>query len=90
MADNESLHGAKKAKNDEFYTLYPDIEAEMNAYIEYKHDVFRDKTLLLPCDDPALSLKELVSTGKDIIAIIRNNIFTHMNINFVCALGGVA
>jgi len=23
-------------------------------------------------------------------AILRNNIFTHMNINFVCALGGVA
>lgn len=40
-------------------------------------------------DNPPLSLKELVSTGKDIITILRNNIFTHMNINSVCALGGV-
>lgn len=28
---NRSLGDAKKAKNDEFYTQYSDIEAEMNA-----------------------------------------------------------
>ncbi|MBR5756993.1 MAG: hypothetical protein IKX88_00155, partial [Thermoguttaceae bacterium] len=44
MADNASLGAAKSAKNDEFYTQYNDIEAEMNAYYEYDNDVFRDKT----------------------------------------------
>ena len=77
MADNTSLSAAKNAKNDEFYTQYHDIEAEMNAYIEYNHDVFRDKTILLPCDDPEwsnftkyfaanfryLGLKKLISTS---------------------------
>lgn len=38
MADNTSLSAAKTAKNDEFYTQYGDIEAEMNAYIEYNHE----------------------------------------------------
>ena len=52
---NEQLHAAKTAKNDEFYTQYNDIEAEMNAYIEYDKDVFRDKVILCPCDDPEWS-----------------------------------
>lgn len=52
MADNLNLSAARTAKNDEFYTQYEDIEAEMNAYVEYNPDVFRDKTILLPCDDP--------------------------------------
>lgn len=52
MAGNSNLAAAAKAKNDEFYTQYSDIEAEMNAYVEYNPDVFRDKTILLPCDDP--------------------------------------
>ena len=74
---NDSLHHAKSAKNDEFYTQYCDIEAEMNAYFEYDHDVFRGKTILLPCDDPEWSnftkyfaanferfgLKKLISTS---------------------------
>lgn len=56
MSDgNSSLSAAKRAKNDEFYTQYSDIEAEMNAYYEYNHDVFRDKVVLLPCDDPEWS-----------------------------------
>ncbi len=77
MADNTSLGAAKNAKNDEFYTQYSDIEAEMNAYVEYNPDVFRDKTILLPCDDPEWSnftryfasnferfgLKKLISTS---------------------------
>lgn len=77
MADNENLAAAKKAKNDEFYTQYSDIESEMNAYVEYNPDVFRDKTILLPCDDPEWSnftkyfasnftrfgLKKLISTS---------------------------
>lgn len=77
MADNTSLGAAKTAKNDEFYTQYSDIEAEMNAYFEYNPDVFRGKTILLPCDDPEWSnftkyfasnferfgLKKLISTS---------------------------
>lgn len=77
MADNASLGAAKNAKNDEFYTQYSDIEAEMNAYVEYNPDVFRGKTILLPCDDPEWSnftkyfaanfarfgLKKLISTS---------------------------
>lgn len=51
MAGNSSLGAAKDAKNDEFYTQYSDIEAEMNAYVEFNPDVFRGKTVLLPCDD---------------------------------------
>lgn len=72
-----SLTAARTAKNDEFYTQWPDIEREMNAYIEYNPDVFRDKVVLLPCDDPEWSnftkffalhftdfgLKKLISTS---------------------------
>ena len=52
---NTNLTAAKRAKNDEFYTQYHDIEREMNAYLEYNPNVFRDKTILLPCDDPEWS-----------------------------------
>lgn len=74
---NKTLGEARKAKNDEFYTQYADIEREMNAYLEYNPDVFRGKTILLPCDDPEWSnftkylaqnfdtfgLKKLISTS---------------------------
>ena len=77
MAGNTNLSAAKDAKNDEFYTQYRDIEAEMNAYVEFNPDVFRGKTILLPCDDPEWSnftkyfaanferfgLKKLISTS---------------------------
>ena len=52
---NKNLHEAKKQKKDEFYTQYEDIQKEVNAYIDYNPDVFRDKTILLPCDDPDYS-----------------------------------
>ena len=45
-----NLAQAKNVKNDEFYTQYSDIEKEINAYFEYNPNVFRDKTILLPCD----------------------------------------
>lgn len=74
---NSNLTNAKKAKNDEFYTQYHDIEKEIAAYLEYNPDVFRGKTVLLPCDDPEWSnftkffaqnferygLKKLISTS---------------------------
>lgn len=52
---NTNLSAARTAKQDEFYTQWADIEREMNAYLEYDADVFRDKTVLLPCDDPEWS-----------------------------------
>lgn len=52
---NKNLQAAKTAKNDEFYTHYLDIQKEVNAYLEYNPDVFRGKTVLLPCDDPEWS-----------------------------------
>ena len=74
---NKTLTKAKAAKNDEFYTQFYDIETEMEAYLDYNRDVFRGKTVLLPCDDPewsnftryfaqnfeALGLKKLISTS---------------------------
>lgn len=55
MASNSTLGTAKATKNDEFYTQLPDIEHEMQAYVDYDPDVFRDKTILMPCDDPEWS-----------------------------------
>ena len=43
---NSNLIKAKKAKNDEFYTRYEDIEVEV---MEYKEQ-FQDKIVYLPCD----------------------------------------
>ena len=52
---NSNLTNAKIAKNDEFYTQYHDIEKEIEAYLEFNPNVFRGKTVLLPCDDPEWS-----------------------------------
>ncbi|MCI7571113.1 MAG: adenine-specific methyltransferase EcoRI family protein [Clostridiales bacterium] len=52
---NKKLASAKDAKKDEFYTQYEDIQREVNAYLEYNPDTFRDKIVLLPCDDPEWS-----------------------------------
>lgn len=74
---NQNMASAKLAKKDEFYTQYHDIEIEINAYLEFNPDVFRGKTVLLPCDDPewsnftkffaqrfeVLGLKKLISTS---------------------------
>ena len=74
---NSNLSDARRDKNDEFYTQWRDIETEMNACLEYNPDVFRDKVVLLPCDDPTwsnftkyfalrfdyLGIKKLISTS---------------------------
>lgn len=52
---NSNLTAARKAKNDEFYTMYADIEKEMVAYWNYNKDMFRDKVVLCPADDPEWS-----------------------------------
>lgn len=56
-ATNTNLCNAKKAKNDEFYTRYEDIEAEVMKYRKQ----FRDKVVYLPCDDPAEKKSEFWS-----------------------------
>lgn len=53
--ENKGLSAAKIAKNDEFYTQYSDIQKEINAYLEFNPDTFRDKVVLCPCDDPEWS-----------------------------------
>ena len=74
---NSNLSNAKKAKNDEFYTQYGDIQKEIEAYLEYNPDVFRDKVVYCNCDDPfesnffryfvlnfnKLGLKQLITTS---------------------------
>ncbi len=74
---NHNLTNAKKAKNDEFYTQFHDIQKEISAYLEYNPDVFKDKTIYCNCDDPfesnffryfvlnfkTLKLKRLISTS---------------------------
>lgn len=73
MAKNGNLHQAKKAKNDEFYTLREDIEKEM---VHYKEQ-FKGKVVYCNCDNPyesnfvkyfkdnfkTLGLKKLIATG---------------------------
>ena len=74
---NANLNKAKATKNDEFYTVIEDIDREMGAYYDRNPDVFRGKTILCPCDEPAWSnfakhfkenfarygLKKLICTG---------------------------
>ena len=74
---NNNLTSAKKARNDEFYTQYEDIQKEVQAYIDYNPDVFRGKVVYLNCDDPyesnffkffankfnAYGIKKLVATS---------------------------
>lgn len=74
---NQTFKKAKDAKYDEYYTQYYDIEHEIEAYLDHNPDLFRGKTVLLPCDDPEwsnftryfaqnfefLGLKKLISTS---------------------------
>ena len=55
--DNSNLGAAKKAKNDEFYTRYEDINAEVMKYRKQ----FKNKIVYLPCDDPAEKRSEFWS-----------------------------
>jgi hypothetical protein len=73
------LSNAKKAKQDEFYTRYVDIEKEVEAYLEFDPDTFRGKVVYCNCDDPfesnffkyfaanfnKLGLKRLITTSYD-------------------------
>lgn len=74
---NRNLTAAKRAKNDEFYTQYSDIQKEIEAYLEYDPNTFEGKVIYCNCDDPfesnffryfvlnfkRLGLKQLVTTS---------------------------
>src|SRR5689334_12766404 len=74
-----SLHAAREAKQDEFYTQYVDIQKEVEAYLEFDPNTFRGKVVYCNCDDPfesnffkyfaanfnKLGLKKLVTTSYD-------------------------
>lgn len=76
---NQTLSAAKVAKKDEFYTQYVDIEKEVQAYLDFDEDTFRDKVVYCNCDDPFESnffkyfasnfnrfgLKKLIATSYD-------------------------
>ncbi|MBL7810538.1 MAG: adenine-specific methyltransferase EcoRI family protein [Saprospiraceae bacterium] len=76
-ATNKLLHKAKKSKSDEFYTQYSDIQKEVEAYLEFDPDVFRNKVVYCNCDDPfesnffryfvlnfkRIGLKQLITTS---------------------------
>lgn len=55
--DKTNLEKAKQTQNDEFYTRYEDIEAEVMKYRKQ----FRGKIVYLPCDDPAEKKSEFWS-----------------------------
>lgn len=73
MKNNNSLHSAKKEKNDEFYTQLEDIEKECIHYAKH----FKGKIVLCNCNDvlhknftlyfyrnfKTLGLKKLIATG---------------------------
>lgn len=75
MKKNGNLHEARRIKNDEFYTMTKDIEAELQHYRPH----FEGKVVFLNCDDPEwsnfwkffeanfefLKLKKLISTHHD-------------------------
>ena len=74
---NKNLTNAKRAKNDEFYTQYGDIQKEIGAYLDFNPDVFKGKVVYCNCDDPfesnffkyfvlnfnKLGLKQLITTS---------------------------
>lgn len=45
------LHRSRKAKNDEFYTLYEDVEKECKHYKQH----YKDKVIFCNCDDYRVS-----------------------------------
>lgn len=73
---NTNLHAAKMAKNDEFYTRYEDINAEINTFEHGYRPHFENAVVYCNCDDPewsnfwkffksrfhAYKMKKLIST----------------------------
>lgn len=79
MTAARRLTDARSAKRDEFYTRYVDIQREVEAYLEYDENTFRDKVVYCNCDDPfesnffkyfaanfnRLGIKKLITTSYD-------------------------
>ena len=73
----KNLKNARRAKNDEFYTQYSDIQKEIEKYLDYDRNTFRNKVVYCNCDDPfesnffryfvlnfsRLGLKQLITTS---------------------------
>ena len=51
MSNNQNMHKAKISKDDEFYTLYTDVEKEVSLYSKY----LNDKVIYCNCDNPYVS-----------------------------------
>ena len=49
---NKTLNQAQHIIQDDFDTQYQDIKNEIDQYVSYNPNVFKNKTILLPCDDP--------------------------------------
>lgn len=73
----KNLTNAKRAKNDEFYTQYGDIQKEIEKYLDFNPKTFHKKVVYCNCDDPyesnffryfvlnfkKLGLKQLITTS---------------------------
>ena len=73
----KNLKNARRAKQDEFYTLYSDIQKEIEKYLEYNSKTFHNRVVYCNCDDPfesnffryfalnfnRLGLKQLITTS---------------------------
>lgn len=80
---NKHLKNALKNKNDEFYTMYEDIEFQCNKYKDY----FKDKIIYCNCDDYSRSnfvkyfldkfnefgIKKLIATAYNKSDLLNNN-----------------
>ena len=92
---NGNLGQAKANKNDEFYTMYGDIEKEIS---KYPSDFFRGKIVYSNCDDPYVSgfadyffknffrlkIKKYIVTGINptgLTSLVYYGIITHCKIN---------
>lgn len=94
MAHN-NLVNAKRAKNDEFYTQYNDIQKEISAYLDYDPNVFRKKVVYCNCDDPfesnffryfvlnfnKLGLKQLITTSYKPSPVANRELPLHVDSN---------
>lgn len=58
---NENLRRAKATKNDEFYTLRADIEAELSHYKDY----LKGKIIYCNCDTPESNFVKFLNEVKD-------------------------
>ncbi len=73
----KNIKNARRAKQDEFYTQFIDIQKEIEKYLEYNSNTFRKKVVYCNCDDPfesnffryfvlnfkRLGLKQLITTS---------------------------